>query len=381
MNSKNIITTNTIYESQDEYTKYSVSKIKTYKDCSQMYKLKYVDKLDTYVQSTATLTGTLLHSTLEYLYGVEDDEVETAQDAFFKILSPEFANLGIVSAESILGELLDYHRDITHLYERASANYRGIDAIRTGKGEVPKAPEMTGIWKSECKRLKLDERKYLIDHTIQTSKTGLENVSITDVFSNALKLASIYNTPAEFESILHLELPLSTWDKNTNTLINAVPFPQSKHKNIFLNGFVDNVAKVQVNGKIYTAVIDYKSSKEEFNTSIVEHNQQLLMYAAGVQYLLKEPVEYIGIFSFKKNKLILAPVDKNLQKELILLFNKIINKTIKKDFTKHFPDTKYSTCLNSFGGTCPFLENCWPKSFEFLNKNNLSEDISDFYNY
>lgn len=372
---KNNITSLTTYNSQDEYERFSVSKIKTYKECSEMFKLKYIDKLDVYHQSTATLVGTLLHASLEYLYSIDDDEVNNAQDAFFKILPIEFGKLGIVSIESILGDLLDYHQDINNLYKRASASYNGIDAIRTGKGEVPKAPEMTGVWKSECKRLKLEQRKDLIDYTIQNSKNGLESVSITEVFSRAFNLASNYNTPDALEEILFLELPLSNWDKESNSLINAVPFPGCEHPNIYLNGFIDNVAVVKVNNKKYNAVIDYKTSKEIFNTSIVEHNQQLLMYAAGAEYVLNIPIDYIGILSLIKGELTLVPVDKELQTEVIKGFNQVINKVIGKEFTKHYPDSKYSNCLNSFGGACPFLKNCWPKSFDYLNKNKLEDDF------
>lgn len=371
----NIITEDTKYKSNEEYERFSVSKIKTYKDCSQMYKLKYIDKLDSYQQSNATLTGTLLHSTLEYLYGTEDDTVQTALDAFFKILEPEFFKLGITSVESILGDLLEYHSDINNLYLRASAAYTGIDAIRTGKREVPKVPEMTGVWKAECKRLKLDQRKTLIDYTIQTSKKGMENVSITDVFSRALTLATNYNTPNVLEEVLYLELPISEWNRNTNSLINGVLFPGCSHENIYLNGFIDNISKVRINGKIYTAVIDYKSSKEVFNESIVEHNQQLLMYAAAAEQLLNITIDYIGILSLIKGDLILVPVNKSIQEELLVSYNKIIDKTINREFTKHFPDTKYSTCLNSFGGPCAFLEHCWPKSYDYLNKNNLKDDF------
>lgn len=380
MNNNHIITTNKTYNSQDDYQRFSVSKIKTYKECSQMYKLKYVDKLDSFVQSNSTIIGTLLHSTLEYLYGTEDDEVETATDAFFKILAPEFSNLGFGSVENILGELLDYHQDINNLYLRASSNYSGPDAIRTGKGEVPKVPEMTGVWKYECKRLKLEERQELINYTVRTSKKGFDKVSITEVFSRSLNLANKYRTPDAFEEILHLELPLSHWDKTSNTLINPILFPNCKHKDIYLNGYIDNVAKVKVDGKVKTAIIDYKTSKELFDSNIVEHNQQLLMYAAAASTLLNCDIEYIGILSLLKSDLILVPINKEIQEELITMFNKIIDKTLANDFVKHFPDTKYSACLNSFGGACPFLKNCWPKSYQYINSNNLSDDFLAEFN-
>jgi hypothetical protein len=368
-----------IYSSQDEYQRFSVSKIKTYKECSQMYNLKYVQKLSCYKESTSTFVGTLVHAALEYLYGVEDDSVVSAKDAFFKILADEFAKKGISSTESILGDLLEYYEDINNLYLRASAAYNGKDAIRTGNGSVPKVPEMTSTWKAECKKLDLDNRKARIDYIIQTSKNGMEEVSITDVFSKALTLVSNYVTPPEFMEILHLELPLSEWNKDTNTLINPVPFPECEFPNVYLNGYIDNIAKVIVNGKLITAVIDYKTSKEEFNESIVAHNQQLLIYAAGVEELLGIEVDYIGILSLIKGNLVLVPVDKEIQSKVIQGFNGIIKKIFDNDFHKHYPDTKYSACLNSFGSTCPFLKECWPKSYEYFHETGLEDDFFASY--
>lgn len=367
------------YSSQDDYQRFSVSKIKTYKECSQMYNLKYVQRLPYYKESTSTFVGTLVHAALEYLYGVEDDNVQTAKDAFFTVLPEEFAKKGIDGADSILGDLLDYHQDISNLYLRASAAYNGIDAIRTGKGSVPKVPEMTSTWKAECRRLDLDGRKSRIDYVIQTSKDGMEEVSITDVFSKALTLVTNYVTPSEFEEILHLELPMSEWDKNTGKLINPVPFPGCKEPDVFLNGYIDNIAKVRVNGKLVTAVIDYKTSKEEFNESIVAHNQQLLIYAAGVEELLGITVDYIGILGLIKGDLTLVPVDKEIQAEVIEGFNGIITKVFANDFHKHYPDTKYSTCLNSFGSTCPFLKECWPKSYDYFHNTGLEDDFFSGY--
>ena len=362
---KNYLTESKEYKSKEEFQTFSVSRIKTYKECSQMYKLKYVDKLDSFVQSTATVAGTLLHAALEYFYGTEDAEVLTAEDAFFKILSPEFANLGITKGDSLVNELLQYHNDIKHLYERASATYTGPDAIRTKSGSVPKAPEMTGVWKAAIKQLKLDARKNLIDDTIKNSKSGMASVSIVDAFIKALNIIKGYRTPSIISSIEALEMPLSEWDYENNILRNPVPFPKCKHPNIYLNGFIDKICKIRVGSKTYNTIVDYKSSKETFDENIVKHNQQMLLYAAGVEYITKEPVDYIGILSFLQKDLIYVPVDRKIQEEVIDIFNKVIDKCVAGDFNKHVPDTKYSPCMNSFGGECPFLKHCWPDSYNY----------------
>ena len=98
------------------------------------------------------------------------------------------------------------------------------------------------------------------------------------------------------------------------------------------------------------------------------------MYAAAASILLDCDIEYIGILSLLKSDLVLVPINKDIQEELIVMFNKIIDKTLANDFVKHFPDTKYSACLNSFGGPCPFLKECWPKSHDYLNRFNMSDD-------
>jgi hypothetical protein len=94
---------------------------------------------------------------------------------------------------------------------------------------------------------------------------------------------------------------------------------------------------------------------------------------------LQRPVEYIGILSLTKGELINVPLDREIQKEVISSFNKIIDKTIAEDFSKHVPDTKYSTCLNMFGGTCPFLNHCWPKSYDYIYNDGLSDDFSAYF--
>ena len=369
---KHIITETSKYNSIDDYTRFSVSRIKCYKECSQMYKLRYVDKVDTYKHSNSTIVGNLLHSTLEYLYGVDDDDVKSPTHAFMKILQPEFNKLGIGSGESILRELLEYQNDINILKDRASANYVGPHPIRTSKGTIAKIPEMTSTWKKEAKRLDLNGRKERIDLAIQYGVTGLEEVSITEVFTKAYNLANTYITPNEFEEILYLELPLSNWCNER--LINPLPFPGCKHQDIYLNGFIDNVAKLNINGKNQIAIIDYKTSKEIFNTSIVQHNQQLLIYAAGVEQLLDIPIEYIAILSLVKGDLIIVPIDREIQQEVINNFNATIDKILNSEFIKHTPDTKYSACLNSFGSTCPYLQHCWPKSYNYFYNDGLKDD-------
>lgn len=369
-----IITQTDVYKERSEFNHYSVSKLKMYSKCSEMYYLQYIEKMYTYKESTSTFIGTLMHATLEYLYGEDDDSVESALDAFYRILIPEFQNAGIMDAEAILGDLLDYNEDISQLYLRASESYEGDDAIRTKSGKVPKAPEMTGIWKEECRRLDLNSRKSRIDQVIQDSKTGFEEVSITDVFAKAYQIAAEYYTPEEIEEILYLELPLSKWDYKNQRLINAVPFPNCKHEHKYMSGYIDNVCKIRVNGKIYTAVVDYKTSKEEFNENMVAHNQQLLSYVAGVEALTDLKIDYIGILSFTQKKLIYAPVDRQLMEEVFVNYNKVIDAEIAGAYIKHVPDTKYSPCLDSFGHTCPFLEHCWPSTFEFLENKKVNAD-------
>ena len=339
--------------------------------------MQYVLKNYKYKESTSTLAGTLMHATLEYLYGVDDETVETAQDAFYRILIPEFQKAGILDAESILGDLLEYNEDIRHLYDRASADYEGEDAIRTGKGTVPKVPEMTSVWKQECRRMDLDGRKERLDTVIQDSKDGFENVSITDVFTKAFNMAKDYYTPPEMVEILALELPLSKWDYQNSKMINPIPFPDCEIPDVYLSGFIDCLCKININGHEYTAVVDYKTSKEEFTEDLVRHNQQLLTYVAAAEKLLDIDIEYVGILSFLQKKLIHAPVDRELLEEVMINYNKVIVATYEKKFMKHVPDSKYSSCLSQFGGHCPFLEDCWPSMFDSLNK----QDDEEYLNY
>lgn len=369
-----ILTTNK-YNSDSEYQRYSVSKIKTYKECSQMYKLKYVDGIYDYTRSDATLIGTILHSTLEYLYTNENITKETAIESFYKIIESELYNVGIQNPKPLLKELIDYNNDISSLYLRASKNYKGIDAIRTGKGDVPKSPEMTGVWKSEVKRMNLHTRKSRIDNLIKSTYSDLSNVSITDVFVKSFNIATNYKTPKEILKTHYLELPLSKWDGENNCIINPVPFPGCEFEDIYLNGFIDNISEINYKGEKVNAVIDYKTSKELFNENIVEHNQQLLIYAAGVSHLLNKEITHIGILSFIQKELIITPINKSIQEQVISNFNKVIEKTLNRDFIKHVPDSKYSPCLNMYGSECSYLKQCWVNSYN--NINNVSDAYLD----
>ena len=369
---KNAIDSTQKYEQREDFVHYSVSKIKTYKQCSQMYKYRYVDKLNIYKISTATLIGTILHATLEYLYGEEakaDESIVTAVDAFYSVIIPTLIDAGIKNAEAILQDLLSYNADILQLYQRASPEYRGIDAIRTKAGEVPKAPEMTGVWKQECKKLRLDDRKKTLDICVNSISTELEKVSITEVFSKAFNIAANYVTPPEIHEILYLELPLSRWSYTESKLYNPIKFPGCLHENIYLNGYIDLVCKLNINGKIVNAVVDYKTSKEEFTKSIVEHNQQLLVYAKAAELLLNIDIEYIAILSFLQSRLIYTPVNKEVQDLILINYNNVINNSLNISYIKHVPDSKYSPCLNSFKDVCPFLENCWPSAYNLIVNN------------
>ena len=198
-------------------------------------------------------------------------------------------------------------------------------------------------------------------------------------FAKAHNIAAEYLTPKEIEEVLYLELPLSKWDYQNKRLINAVPFPYCTHEHKYMSGFIDNISKIRINGKLYTAVIDYKTSKEEFDENMVAHNQQLLSYVAGVETLTDLTIDYIAILSFTQKKLIYAPVDRQLLEEVLINYNKVIDAEVAGIYMKQVPDTKYSSCLDSFGHVCPFLEHCWPTSHDYLE--NKEENMDDFLPY
>jgi hypothetical protein len=340
---------------------YSVSRLKTYSQCSEYFKKQYVD-LD-YVRdfSPSTLTGSLIHDALEFYYlGNSKSVIE----GFILNGESSLINLKVVQEsdmEVISTYLNEYAIELATLYKRASASYKGNDAIRTKSGDVPVNPTMTSVWKSYLKDSGLYGKKDLVDTFISDKNEGI-NFSVCDAYAEAYSLCANYTYP-DMGTTIATELGISVWDKNTSILNNPVLMPEihGGDDGIYLSGYIDLISKVGPNDDDIL-ICDHKSGKEEFNTSTVLHNVQLLSYVYAYEVLTGIKAKYIGINNIRAGTLVKVetPNDEFVRDILLTLFAN--HNGIKNSyFTKKRPES-YSPCLAMFGKVCPYLGKCWPES-------------------
>jgi hypothetical protein len=361
---------------------YSVSKLKKFGECSQAYKYTYIDKIKVYSQSNSTIIGSLLHDSLE-IYLHSDNSLpfievfeEQSKKTFIK-RKYIVENLEEATFNKLYTQLVDYSKDIRTLHYRASADYTGKNAIRTAKGDVPSNPIMTSGWKQAAKNLNLESRYDFLKEQF-TFISNLPEIDLVEAFTEAYTLSCNYETPVEIVETLHLEFPLSDYNYETKEFTNPVLMPNEYggDSDIYLNGYIDWVGYVNFQGKKRFALIDYKTSKENLTKDKLEYHAQLLAYVYAVERLLGVEVEVIGVHSLRHKKLALTLVDREIlqeaNKSLFSKHKKISACQFEKD---HLPDSQYSMCLNMYSRECPHLSLCYPKIYNKLHPESLSNQL------
>ena len=361
---------------------YSVSRLKTYSQCSQAYKYTYIDKIRVFSQSNSTIIGSLLHASLE-IYLNEFNELsfievfEKQSKRVFIKNKYVIENVEEATFNKLYSQLINYSRDIRTLWFRASAECTGKNAIRTAKGDIPSNPSMTSGWKQAAKNLNLEERYNYLDTQFSYISNSTD-INIVEAFTEAYTLACNYETPVEIVETLFLEFPLSDYNYETKEFTNPVLMPDEYGGDlgIYLNGYIDWVGYVYFQGKKRLALIDYKTSKENLTEDKLEYHAQLLAYVYAVEKLLGLEVEVIGVHSLRHKKLALTLVDREILQEanrsLFSKHKKIAACQFEKD---HLPDSQYSQCLNTFQKECSFLQNCYPKIYNKLHPESLANQL------
>lgn len=343
------------------YSYLSVSRIKSYQECSQKYKNKYVDGIPDAGYSKATLVGSLVHEALEEYYLHKHPHVVKA----FNISAIKTLQGRLFSKDADLEELdallKAYAIDGQSLYERASEEYKGPAPIRTKDGKVPSNALMTSAWKQSLEKLGLVEKAYAINKIVSYLCPSLPNdINIAEVYAEAYFLCGRFKEPSNVIETIHVEFPISDV-RREGKLINAVLLPQEHggSEGKYLNGYIDKVALVNHEGEEGLAIIDFKSGGE-FAKADIEYNPQLYSYVYAYELVTGDTIKFIGIHNIRKNNQVLIPVDREVMDRVLTnLFS--THALIKAGiFRKHLPDSKYSKCLNSYGKPCPYLELCWP---------------------
>jgi len=342
--------------SVDEYNKYSVSRLKSYGTCSQLYKNKYVDKIKVEEGSYYTVLGSLVHKVLEDYY---KGGRSTSLIELFSINAIEYLkDMGAPTDWDLAKGLISYTQGVQELYKKARPEYIASDSIRKADGSVASVPERTTGWKRQYGSLGLEGIKLSVNKLSQGFDIRSQDKDLCDVFAEAYNLLLNYKHPPIVHTVEHIEYPLSHLNMNTMEIINPVLMPDKYGGNsgIYLNGYIDLIGR-DIEGKV--VIIDHKTSSEEAKVDLIPYNVQLLAYAWAYEVITGETVSYIGISNIRAGTHSIAPVPSKEERDSLLktLFNKHI--LIKNGvFFRHLPESN-SPCLKMYGNPCPFLSTCW----------------------
>lgn len=343
---------------------YSVSKLRTFHTCSMMYKYKYVDKIRDNSLTKATLIGSCLHQALEDNYfafiGIDNPPATLPEQTILKGINDVLSKVFLHDLTEQIAQVYTYYQSIQELYVRASANYTGPNPIRKGDGTVAQAPEMTGTWKKELAKLKVDNIEKELNSYIKSVDARWINLDFFDIVITVLKVGSKFNLDSRIKKIIGVELEFSP---ETNVIVT----PNTTDKGPILEAYIDLVAELD-NGEI--AIIDYKSGSQDYSEAEIDFNSQLLMYSYAYEQLTGKAPKYIGIYNLRTNKLLLSEMIPAFREQVIEQLTGVHNDIVNGKFEKRLPnkDTANSCpCLDQFHKPCPFLANCYPELAAKLN--------------
>jgi hypothetical protein len=340
---------------------YSYSQLNTYKDCGVKYRKYYLENNKKREVTQATEIGSLVHSCIENFYL---GEAPSAGIAFEAVISNYLEERKI---DKYYYDLQEISHFFNALYYRASAEYKGRDAIRTADGGIPKNPTMTRVWKDEVKRSGIDQKIDDINNEINyILPDSYASIKMATVYSEAEFLAKRYKHPTLIKEVSSIEFGFSVPDhvgdptspdpeqqvphiKNLATLPNGAVF----------RGFIDLVGKL-ADGS--TIIVDHKTSSGEPPSELkVKHHEQLLLYAFFWNQLTGEWPSKIGISHLRSGTLVTANVNQEMAIQAALRHSEVVEAIGKNVFLKNAPFEFGSPCLGREGTlatACPYLPEC-----------------------
>lgn len=393
----------------------SYSRLSTYQECPELYRLKYIEKPKGYIAPLQEpfIKGTLAHTCIEeYLKG-SDKEVAIQialhnwlkNTCYLPVVESEIKSpKGIESVESVEidvydDELCDWSSvspegkarpkggiNIDDIYEYASqcgwllhkctASYKGDDKIRNKDGTLPKSPinYPPSEFKKQYNEKNLHILKGQIDVEACKHNISFKRMSLADIAATAVGYIYTFELPQEVSSVDEIELEL---DKE------KVYFgPQ---KDIYWNGKIDTIYSTEDGAKI---INDHKTEREKRPPENVCFDLQLNSYAAVVFEQTGKMADYIAITHLASNSLISShthPKVVNMCMDYLEEIQKDIERELETKgeegpWMKKWP-TKYgSPCLSRRDGSitnaCPYIYKCWPDYASCIK-----EDLKDFLGY
>jgi hypothetical protein len=311
-------------------------------------------------RSDSTVIGSIAHEALEKYYrGEVENPVEALDQIWEELLSP---------VQDVMEELQEVREDLQLLSWRASSECKDPKIwIRNRDGSIPKALGMNGKYKSEIERLGIDDRK------TEVNRKGFEgipdwslNLSLADCYAETYQIIERYKDIPGLKKVLAVEFGISTKNKETGEVENAVTLPISKQN---MNGFIDLIA--EVNGQL--TIIDHKTTRGEAPDMLtVMYTDQLMLYAWAYNELYGVKPQYIGINHLRSGKLVLAPVNWELVADTLNRFESSIVAARNGTYLKKSPTEYQSPCIggaknmSEVTSICPYLDVCHPDLYQIL---------------
>lgn len=404
----------------------SYSGLTVYDECSMLYKLQRVDRvLQPMADTEATRIGQFCHTSLEVYYGDETGSVESPYAELTRPGGIWDQELATHQLQMLAPKLQAYAHHTTALYERASASYRGKDAIRKKDGSVSAAPHMTKGWTEYARQHGLPQLADAINHTAaRVAPERWGSVSLAQVYAESLGIMYPYRHPADIDSVVAIELPISEvqyqgadeanrplydelgqpvptsrvrgphamyLDDQQRPVVLHVLYPfylpvlgpdgrlvkdeagdYARRDDLLFTGYIDLVAR---NDKGQLLIIDHKTNSGEVpSKSKISRHEQMLVYGFMVTLLGGEMPAYVGMNHLRSGKLVLAEFSMAKAEIAMERLLSIVAGIEKRVFVRQNPDGYHSRCVvkpfreGDPPRLCAGLPFCHPEVAQHFNK-------------
>lgn len=401
-------------------TTVSYSRLTTYDKCPELFRLIHADKiLPREPDTVATRLGGICHESLEDFYG---DETGTIQSPYDALVREEGIWDRILTQDNLLGlkePLQAYAHYTTQLFARASASYKGRDAIRKSDGSVSYAPQMTGAWKDAARQYGLNQKAGYIDNVAAKAGDRWKDVSLSEVYAGSLGIMYTYQHDPRITSVVAIELPIGEiqWaaaDAEGNQLFNedgtpvltntrSKPYPlwvdpeTGKNvqlgvlnefflpeldangklkktadgklvyrKDVLFNGYIDWLVRDEQGRLIIT---DHKTNSGEPPTPMkVSRHEQMNLYGLMIEEVFGETPYALAMNHLKSGKLILAPYSREKAEKAIERLLLVEKATRDRVFIGKDPDAYGTRCVEKGQKAgeyrlCYALQYCHPEVY------------------
>lgn len=346
---------------QREYPITSVSRLNTYVQCGEKYRLQYIEKERAPEEfNPAFVNGRYVHSVLEEVLDPNTPEI-TAHDAFILQLPAFIEKYGLTEIPEEL--IRNVAVNLGKLMYKASARYHAPDAIRNKDGSVPANVENypPASWTSAIRNSGIANDRLRLDNMAANVNPVFQLCSFSYLIAETYSLVYNFTPPDDFETVA-VEMGFSNNDDD------RVLFPGEDE--LSFNGYIDWVIRLKHNGGV--VLLDHKTETSKPTGLDVEHHLQLNLYAWVYETVYGERPLGIGIHHVGSGSFVVAELNKSVQARLIEHVKSIQSQIKAQRFLgRHLLDYD-SPCMRRDYKTkeiktvCPYFGKCWPSYSECL---------------